>query len=165
MAKQPKSYLKTGKRELIPLDAHLAKLLNPALPQAKQTTDSYGFGEAPQAGFDAGSVEALNPELAKSLGLEAKNTRRWGGAKGSFTREEMLNSKPTKVAQGNVVKDASEDDDLKSSAGVKATQDALDALLLAGDPSFRGKVTWEPDRKSTRLNSSHPSISRMPSSA
>ena len=146
MAKQPKSYLKTGKHELIPLDAHLAKLLNPALPQAKQNTDSYGFGEAPQAGFDAGSIEALDPTLATSLGLDSTNTRRWGGAKGTFTREEMLNSKPTKVAQGNVVKDASEDDDLKSSAGVKATQDALDALLIAGDPSFRGKVTWEPHR-------------------
>jgi excinuclease ABC subunit B len=148
MAKQPKSYLKTGKRELIPLDSHLAKLLSPSLPQAQENFTQNGFGEAPQAGFDAGPIEAIDPELAKSLGLEAAptNTRRWGGAKGTFTREEMLASKPTKVAQGNVVKDENEDDELKSSAGVKATQDALDALLLAGDPSFRGKVTWEPHR-------------------
>jgi excinuclease ABC subunit B len=148
MAKQPKSYLKTGKRELIPLDSHLAKLLSPSLPQAQDSFSQNGFGEVPQASFDAGTIEALDPELAKSLGLEAAptNTRRWGGAKGTFTREEMLASKPTKVAQGNVVKDDSENDELKSSAGVKATQDALDALLLAGDPSFRGKVTWEPHR-------------------
>ncbi len=148
MAKQPKSYLKTGKRELIPLDSHLAKLLSPSLPQAQDKFAQKGFGEAPQQGFDAGPIEALDPELAKSLGLEteAKNIRRWGGAKGTFTREEMLSSKPTKVAQGNVVKDENEDADFQASAGVKATQDALDALLLAGDPSFRGKVTWEPHR-------------------
>ena len=30
------------------------------------------------------------------------------------------------------------------------------------DPNYRD---WETDRKSTRLNSSHPSVSRMPSSA
>ncbi len=146
MAKQPKSYLKTGKRELIPLDSHLAKLLNPALPQAQEKFSPGGFGEASQTRFDAGPIEALDPELAKSLGLDSSKTRRWGGAKGTFTREEMLASKPTKVAQGNVVKDENEDAAFEASAGVKATQDALDALLLAGDPSFRGKVEWEPHR-------------------
>ena len=40
----------------------------------------------------------------------------------------------------------------------KARGDALDHVLFFGPPGLG-------DRKSTRLNSSHPSISRMPSSA
>ena len=41
------------------------------------------------------------------------------------------------------------------------------ALLfsLGGAPLHPGYRDWETDRKSTRLNSSHRSLSRMPSSA
>ena len=33
------------------------------------------------------------------------------------------------------------------------------------DPQFPPKLGWDTDRKSTRLNSSHSTLSRMPSSA
>ena len=36
---------------------------------------------------------------------------------------------------------------------------------LARDPAFVNRFNKEADRKSTRLNSSHSSVSRMPSSA
>ena len=44
---------------------------------------------------------------------------------------------------------------------------ALNAKLLgkSGEPMLTMKDTWAIDRKSTRLNSSHRSLSRMPSSA
>ena len=44
----------------------------------------------------------------------------------------------------------------------------IPAFYLHGDTADFGYIRWEiftPDRKSTRLNSSHPSLSRMPSSA
>ena len=166
------------------------------LPQGEKG----GFGEAPQAAFEVGPVEALDAELAQQLGLEssssdggewqpslpagekdsvetkdaqlssrikpprerhgdqesipnkpldAPGTRRWGNAKGSFTREELLSSKPTKVAQGNVALDPAEEEDdltLPSTAGVNATHDALQKLLAEGDPRFKDKIQWMPHR-------------------
>ena len=53
---------KASKPAVQPLAHHLAELLNPALVRAK------GFGEAPQAGFDAGDVTGLDPKLAGQLG-------------------------------------------------------------------------------------------------
>ncbi|MBY0611846.1 MAG: excinuclease ABC subunit UvrB [Beijerinckiaceae bacterium] len=181
MTRAPKSTAgKAGKLPLIPLDQHLAKLLNPGLPQAQS-----GFSEAPQASFDAGPVEMLDAKLVESLGLQSRppaapetkgqpgsrikpprdrhgsmdevpatptGARKFGSAKGSFTREELLSSKPTRVLQGNVAPeipdDDAEDDDLElaSTAGVNATQEALQKLLQEGDPRFKGKIEWTPHR-------------------
>ena len=49
-------------------------------------------------------------------------------------------------------------------ANQAATQTAM-VISTAGFGDIKIGMTLEEDRKSTRLNSSHPSISRMPSSA
>ena len=56
---------KASKPVTKPLDEHLAVLLNPAL-----TADAKrgGFGEAPQARFDATNAPGLDDKLAKALG-------------------------------------------------------------------------------------------------
>jgi excinuclease ABC subunit B len=59
---------KASRPDFTPLDEHLAALLNPALNER-----SRGFGESPQARFDAGPGAGLDGELARALGLDARN--------------------------------------------------------------------------------------------
>jgi len=104
MAKSPPpSRAKASRPALQPLDAHLAQLLNPGLPQAKKPA---GMGEAPQAGYDAGSVKGVDPALAKALGLpqtEAPVSRRRSTESEPQTYAEITAAKPRRVMQGNVV--------------------------------------------------------------
>jgi excinuclease ABC subunit B len=65
---------KASKPELKPLDGYLADLLNPAINRGTAgpgtaASDAVGFGEATQAGFDAGPVTGVAPGLARSFGL------------------------------------------------------------------------------------------------
>jgi len=59
---------KASKPKARPLDEHLAALLNPALAKGEQGSD--GFGEAPQARFDANAPGAL-PSLLAGEGAPA----------------------------------------------------------------------------------------------
>ena len=45
------------------------------------------------------------------------------------------------------------------------SQAVLEAFIAEGVDTIFGYRDWETDRKSTRLNSSHEFVSRMPSSA
>ncbi len=93
---------KASKPELIPLDEHLAALLNPALNreraedaarakaheararqdnaregtarEGKLRSEGRGFGERQQAGYDPEDVENVDPELARKLGLPMSGT-------------------------------------------------------------------------------------------
>ena len=139
---------KASKPELKPLDAYLAELLNPGIsrgnasptapqapqPEPKRKTSSRrakaapvdGFGEAPQAGFDAGPLEDLDPKLAEALGLGTP-------------------SLPASDAEAS--EDATDDDTaLPSSAGVSATVKALSDLLESGNPLFKNGKQWIPHR-------------------
>ena len=78
MAKSPKTTSKSSgkasKPELIPLDEHLAALLNPALTQTRQAEASAraqresgrseGFGEAPQAAYSVEGSQQTNITMA-----------------------------------------------------------------------------------------------------
>ena len=160
-AKTPKS--KASRPALQPLDAHLAQLLNPGLPQAKKPS---GFGEAPQAGYAADSA-GVDPVLAKALGLpqvEAPVSRRRSSESEPQTYADITGAKPRRVMQGNVVglngapafsdemkmggglDGLSEADTETSSMGVEATALALKALLESGNPLFKDEKLWVPHR-------------------
>jgi hypothetical protein len=166
MAKSPpsraaaSSRAKASRPALQPLDAHLAQLLNPGLPQAKKPA---GMGEAPQAGYDTGTVKGVDPALAKALGLpqtEAPVSRRRSTESEPQTYAEITSAKPRRVMQGNVVRadgapafsdemkmgggldGLSEADTQTSSMGVEATALALKALLESGNPLFKDEKLW-----------------------
>ncbi len=112
---------KASKPALQPLAHHLAELLNPALVRAK------GFGEAPQAGFDAGNVNGLDPKLAGQLGLDPS-------ADVDFTPPKPKRQRPT-APPGEMF-------------GSTATSQSLRDLLEAGDPNLREAKPWTPHRPS-----------------
>jgi excinuclease ABC subunit B len=169
MAKSPKEpRSKASKPGLQPLDQHLAQLLNPALASessrqsARQTGSAgRGFGEKPQAGYDATPVAGVDPTLAKALGLkpEPPPSRRRNRETEATSYAEIAGAKPRRVMQGNVAPDLPDDirmgggldglseaDTQTSSAGVKATADALKALLETGNPLFKDQKLWVPHR-------------------
>lgn len=153
---------KASRPELQPLDQHLAALLNPALNQpAKSQPGGRGFGEKPQSGYAAGPVTGVDPKLAASLGLpdEVPLSRKRDVATEPTRYADIAGAKPRRVMQGNVVPllpdDArmgggldgiSEADALTSTAGVQATNEALQELLKNGNPLFREKKVWAPHR-------------------
>ena len=126
---------KATKPELKPLDEHLATLLNPAIgrgeaspahlspqkPRRRKPPPATGFGEAPQAGYAAGPVTAIDPALAETLVLDARE----GAADGEPDGDETA---------------------LPSSTGVSATVAALSALLESGNPLFKHGKLWTPHR-------------------
>ena len=77
---------KSSRPVLRPLDEHLAALLSPSAPGSDLRGDAYpvrpsgerprrsgkaaGFAEAPQAGFEPGTVDGVDPGLARALGLD-----------------------------------------------------------------------------------------------
>lgn len=188
MAKSPSpSRGKASRPAVQPLDAHLAQLLNPALPQARKAFASEvdsgsreanasgkdhsakraGFAEAPQSGYDTGTVKGVDQALAKALGLpheEAPVSRRRSTASEPTTYAEITTAKPRRVMQGNVVRadgtpafsdemkmgggldGLSEADTETSSIGVEATAQALKALLESGNPLFKDEKLWVPHR-------------------
>jgi excinuclease ABC subunit B len=112
---------KASKPAVQPLAHHLAELLNPALVRAK------GFGEAPQAGFDAGDVTGLDPKLAGQLGLDPS-------ADIDFTPPKPKRQRPTAPPS--------------EMFGSTATSQSLRDLLEAGDPNLREARPWTPHRPS-----------------
>ena len=155
MATPPRSSrAKASRPALQPLDRHLAELLNPALNAPK------GLGEAPQAAYDAGSVQGVDPALAQALGLPGSGRR---AATEATSYADIAGAKPRRVRQGNVaplppplpeeaarlgggLDGLSEADALTSSVGVEATNRALKELLEGGNPLFREKKLWVPHR-------------------
>src|SRR5215212_4260363 len=123
MPKAPKKpRLSTGKAskpELKPLDPYLADLLNPALNREREAAE--GFGDRPQAAFDAGGVKDVDPALAKKLGLRGPDD---GPDRGE---------------------DAGDDTSLAAD-GVSATVQALTKLLTEGNPLFKDGKAWTPYR-------------------
>jgi len=123
MPKAPKKpRLSTGKAskpELKPLDPYLADLLNPALNREREAAE--GFGDRPQAAFDAGGVKDVDPALAKKLGLRGPDD---GPDRGE---------------------DAGDDTSLTAD-GVSATVQALTRLLTEGNPLFKDGKAWTPHR-------------------
>ena len=161
MARSPKSpsrptRAKASKPELKPLDEHLAALLSPAINRERES--ARGFGEAPQAGFDAGDVTPADPKLARSLGLgrprqaepppegeiHPGNRKRDVG----LSRDDILKAAPKRVRQGNVLRDEEEDEQLVRNGlgGATATVDSLKSLLEQGDPNLRQASVWSPHR-------------------
>ena len=74
---------KASQPEVHPLDDHLAELLNPRLTRHQRMREAgggynpaqaepapAGFGEAPQAGFESGSMTDVDPALAGKLGFQ-----------------------------------------------------------------------------------------------
>ncbi len=149
---------KASKPALQPLDQHLAQLLNPALAGEARTR---GLGEKPQAGYQAEPVAGVDPALVKALGLkpEPPPSRRRTRETEAASYAEIAGAKPRRVMQGNVapvlpdeirmgggLDGLSEADTQTSSIGVKATADALKALLETGNPLFRDEKLWVPHR-------------------
>ena len=110
---------KASKPVLHPLGDHLAGLLNPALLR--------GFGETPQAGFDAGPVTGIDPKLAGQLGLDPT-----GGI--DFTPARPKRQRPQRPTEMDL--------------GSTATSASLRDLLEAGDPNLREAKPWTPHRPS-----------------
>jgi excinuclease ABC subunit B len=108
---------KASKPELVPLDQHLAALLNPALNVVRP-----GFDEAP-APFDGGPVSRIDAQLAKSFGL----------THGANASETMPAREPAPSHPRGMM-------------GAAATADSLKALLEAGDPNIRQGIAWTPHR-------------------
>jgi excinuclease ABC subunit B len=168
MAKSPKSSAKsTGKAskpELLPLDEHLAALLNPALTQERQSKASAraqiesgraeGFGEAPQAAYSTEQSQPTNitmADIALKKALRIAEATPEGPRRGDrirdkdISRDAMLQDAPRRVRQGNVKRDVTDEDD-ETVTGSGATLTALKELLEGGDPRFRDKVEWTPHR-------------------
>ncbi|MCZ8185518.1 MAG: excinuclease ABC subunit UvrB [Beijerinckiaceae bacterium] len=159
MAKSPGTpRSKASKPALQPLDQHLARLLNPALAGDDR---GKGFGEAPQARYQAGAPAGVDPALAQALGLkpEPPPSRRRTRETEATSYADIAGAKPRRVMQGNVapalpdeirmgggLDGLSEADTQASSIGVKATADALKALLETGNPLFRDEKLWVPHR-------------------
>ena len=143
-----KTTAKADRPELMPLDEHLAALLNPALnrnrpkaiepvPQpeparkgrgSKGEAKAYkkiaqdGFAEAPQAGFAIGDAADVDPRLAQALGLIPPDD---GPA-------------PEAAPEADAPSLATE--------GVSATVEALEKLLTEGNPLFKNGEAWVPHR-------------------
>ena len=167
MAKNPKSVAKTtgkaSKPELLPLDEHLAALLNPALTQERQSQANAraqiesgraeGFGEAPQAAYSAETSQSTNitmADIALKKALRIAEATPEGPRRGDrirdkdISRDAMLQDAPRRIRQGNVKKDKDEHDETITGSG--ATMTALKELLEGGDPRFRDKIEWVPHR-------------------
>ncbi len=134
----PGSRPRAAKPPLKPLDEHLAQLLNPALSRAR----AGGFAETPQASYQPG---------AEPLSRKRSQTSE------PAHYAEIAAAKPRRVAQGNVVAlpedhrmggglDGLCEADALSTQGVKATHEALQALLEGGNPFFRDETVWLPHR-------------------
>ncbi|WP_413988691.1 excinuclease ABC subunit UvrB [Labrys okinawensis] len=135
----PKS--KAARPPLPSLDEHLKALLNPGLLKEGKSSTPEGFGEGPQAGFDAG-VTGLDPGLAAKLGVPATGLPvaiAGGGAQmeGKAVRRKKAKDEPELDPDGL--------DKLGGSAG---TIKALSHLLETGDPRLIGKPIWTPHRPS-----------------
>ncbi|CAO4151764.1 excinuclease ABC subunit UvrB [Methylorubrum thiocyanatum] len=143
-----KTTAKADRPELMPLDEHLAALLNPALNRnrpkaiepvpppeptrkgrsAKGEAKAYkkiaqdGFAEAPQAGFAIGDAADVDPRLAQALGLVPPDD---GPAPEAAPDAEA----PSLATEG-----------------VSATVEALEKLLTEGNPLFKNGEAWVPHR-------------------
>ena len=142
---------KADKPALIPLDEHLAALLNPALnrnrpkavepvPQPERARKGRGrkseageakaykkiaqdgFAEVPQAGFAIGDAAVVDPRLAQALGLVPPDD---GPAPEAGPESEA----PSLATEG-----------------VSATVEALERLLTEGNPLFKNGEAWVPHR-------------------
>ncbi|MBN9600910.1 MAG: excinuclease ABC subunit UvrB [Afipia sp.] len=97
---------------------HRARKSTPKTFDHDSETRPEGFGEAPQANYGtSATIPALDPELAKQLGFDVEDDDQFRPA-----RNKM------------------------ESLGVKATADALEALMREGRPEFRGEKIWTPHR-------------------
>ncbi|MEG9503926.1 MAG: excinuclease ABC subunit UvrB [Methylorubrum extorquens] len=141
-----KTTAKADRPELMPLDEHLAALLNPALNRnrlkavepvpepprkgrgQKGEAKAYkkiaqdGFAEAPQAGFAIGDAADVDPRLAQALGLVPPDD---GPAPETAPDAET----PSLATEG-----------------VSATVEALERLLVEGNPLFKNGEAWVPHR-------------------
>ncbi len=111
---------RAARPDVRPLDEHLAALLNPSLNERR------GFAEAPQAGFDSGSTEIAEAQLAKTFG------RRNGGPDIALPSDEVRRIRPKPQAI----------------TGATATLESLKDLLERGDPNIAAKPAWTPHRPS-----------------
>ena len=128
--KRARAVPKSTKPILKPLDEHLAELLSPAIARESRARAG-GFDERPQAAFDAGPVEGLDPGLADTLGLTALD----GDGE---TLDPAVSRKPGRRARDETT--------FPSSSGVSATVAALSSLLESGNPLFKNGKQWIPHR-------------------
>ena len=98
------------------------------------------------------SQARLNDALAKKADKEAEKI---GGADTDFTEAQTDYYKELKMLTG----------DQRNLTTANYEVALQKQGLLVEETRKRGYRDWETDRKSTRLNSSHRSLSRMPSSA
>ncbi|MBV9077050.1 MAG: excinuclease ABC subunit UvrB, partial [Methylobacteriaceae bacterium] len=165
--KRPRAQPKTTKPELKPLDQYLAELLNPAINRQDARGDAYpiapaesprrrrgapdGFGEAPQAGFEPGSAAEIDPNLARSLGLEAEasSVADLGEDAGPGQDERSRATRgrrPDAPGRGRGAPSSALAEISGPTSGVSATVAALSALLESGNPLFKDGKQWIPHR-------------------
>jgi excinuclease ABC subunit B len=146
---------KASKPELKPLEGYLADLLNPAINRGNAPPGgAAGFGEQPQAAFDAGSVRNVDAKLAASLGLPAgEGVRRPGppakvSAKPAAKPAAKSAAKPRGRADLPPDGDGPPDFDLDQmvDTGASATLDALNKRLAEGSPFIDPTKPWTPHR-------------------
>src|SRR5687768_9051116 len=151
MAKSSRSRPKSTKPELKPLDPYLAELLNPAINRERAAETQKGFGERPQAEFDAGAIEGVDAGLAKRLGLPSpaadKADDRLGRSGGPRQAGPATPATPSgdQPPSGGDDSDGDEGTSL-ASEGVSATVAALTELLTGGNPLFKDGKLWTPHR-------------------
>ena len=83
-----------------------------------------------------------------------------------FTSESVTGGHPDKLCDktADAILDAILQQDPAARVACEVTANT-DHMHIMGEITSTARVDYEADRKSTRLNSSHPTTSRMPSSA
>ncbi|OJY35908.1 MAG: excinuclease ABC subunit B [Rhizobiales bacterium 65-9] len=152
---------KASKPHLKPLDEHLATLLNPGIGRGTAgpgtAASDRGFGEKPQAGFDAGPVKEVDAKLAKALGLESgKREKGWGKGGGKFKPERWVDEVPAapltdedgepRERKPVALSDAPDAYRFGGMTGADATAKALETRLREGSPFIDKNRAWTPHR-------------------
>ncbi|HEX5867308.1 MAG TPA: DEAD/DEAH box helicase family protein, partial [Beijerinckiaceae bacterium] len=151
MAKSSRSRPKSTKPELKPLDPYLAELLNPAINRERAAETQKGFGERPQAEFDAGVVEGVDAALAKRLGLPSPAADTTGGDRPRLSGARQAGPATPATSPGDQPPSGGDESDADegtslASEGVSATVAALTELLTGGNPLFKDGKLWTPHR-------------------
>ena len=151
MAKSSRSRPKSTKPELKPLDPYLAELLNPAINRERAAETQKGFGERPQAEFDAGAIEGVDAGLAKRLGLPSPAADKADDRSGRSGEPRPAGPATPATPSGDQPPSGGDDSDgdegtSLASEGVSATVAALTELLTGGNPLFKDGKLWTPHR-------------------
>ena len=110
--------------------------------------------KAARAGKDIGKPGKMFSKIAKKAGEKY----------GSEERGKKVAGAVLAKIRAKHMKEEEQIDEVSKGLAKKYAKSAVNDLADRTDPNY-GYITDKPDRKSTRLNSSHIPLSRMPSSA